>query len=110
MQPFFFVHLKNKYHKIEICAIRYVLSIAHHSKIVTDHGTYLPHLSLKQLERVLPADAFCRVNRGTLVNLGRIVTYEKDVINLPEVSFPLTKKCRSVLEAKITLLIHREGP
>ncbi|MBN8877521.1 MAG: LytTR family transcriptional regulator [Chitinophagaceae bacterium] len=109
MQSFFFIHLKKKFVRIDVKDIRYVLSIAHHVKICTDQGIFIPHLSLKQLETILPGDSFSRVNRGTLVALDRIISFDKDEVLLKDVRFSFSDKYRKELESKITVMLHQES-
>ncbi|MBN8877531.1 MAG: LytTR family transcriptional regulator [Chitinophagaceae bacterium] len=104
MQSFFFIHLKKKYVRIAISEIRYILSLDHHVKIVTDHGIYIPFLSIKQLETILPADQFCRVNRSTLVALNRIVSFDRHTVTLRDGVFTFSDKYRKLMEGKIKLL------
>jgi len=109
MQSFFFIHLKKKFVRIDVKDIRYVLSIAHHVKICTDQGIFIPHLSLKQLETILPGDSFSRVNRGTHVALDRIISFDKDEVLLKDVRFSFSDKYRKELESKITVMLHQES-
>lgn len=109
MQSFFFIHLKKKFIRIDVKDIRYVLSVAHHVKICTDQGIFIPHLSLKQLETILPSDSFSRVNRGTLVALDRIISFDKDEVVLKDVKFSFSDKYRKELENRITVMLHQEN-
>lgn len=109
MHSFFFIHLKKKFVRIDVKDIRYVLSVAHHVKICTDQGIFMPHLSLKQLETSLPPESFSRVNRGTLVALDRIISFDKDEVILKDVKFSFSDKYRKELENKITVMLHQEG-
>ncbi|PZR27307.1 MAG: hypothetical protein DI535_10790 [Citrobacter freundii] len=109
MHSFFFIHLKKKFVRIDVKDIRYVLSVAHHIKICTDQGIFMPHLSLKQLETILPPESFSRVNRGTLVALDRIISFDKDEVLLKDVKFSFSDKYRKELENKITVMLHQEG-
>lgn len=104
MQPYFFIHLKKKYIRIEIDEIRYVLSLDHHVKMVTDHGIYIPFLTIKQLETILPAEKFCRVNRSTLVALNRIISFDRHTVTLRDGVFTFSDKYRKLIEGKVKLL------
>ncbi|MBN8879827.1 MAG: LytTR family transcriptional regulator [Sphingobacteriales bacterium] len=109
MQSFFFIHLKGKFVRIDVKDIRYALSVAHHVKICVEQGTFIPHLSLKQLETILPVKSFCRVNRGTLVALNRIISFDKDEVVLKDIRFSFGDKYRKELEGKITVMLHQGG-
>ena len=104
MQSSFFIHLKKKYVRIETAGIRYVLSLDHHVKIVTDSGIYIPFLTIKQLEKILPEDQFCRVNRSTLVALNRIISFDRHTVTLRDGVFSFSDKYRKLMEARIRLL------
>ncbi|MET6999379.1 LytR/AlgR family response regulator transcription factor [Chitinophaga defluvii] len=108
MQSFFFIHLKGKFVRINVKDIKYALAVAHHVKICADQGTFIPHLSLKQLETFLPAESFSRVNRGTLVALNRIMSFDKDEVVLKDIRFSFSDKYRKELESKITVMLHQE--
>lgn len=109
MQSFFFIHLKKKYIRIDISEIRYILSLDHHIKIVTDHGIYIPFLTIKQLERLLPSDQFCRVNRSTLVALNRIISFDRHTVTLRDGVFTFSDKYRKLMEGKVKLLWNTEA-
>ncbi|MCG2615528.1 LytTR family transcriptional regulator [Terrimonas sp. NA20] len=104
MQQSFFIHLKKKYVRISIDEIRYVLSLDHHVKIVTDHGIYIPFLTIKQLEKILRPDQFCRVNRSTLVALNRIISFDRQTVTLRDGVFSFSDKYRKLMEARIRML------
>ncbi|MET0462009.1 MAG: LytTR family DNA-binding domain-containing protein, partial [Chitinophagaceae bacterium] len=104
MQQSFFIHLKKKYVRIGIDEIRYVLSLDHHVKIVTDHGIYIPFLTIKQLEKILRPEQFCRVNRSTLVALNRIISFDRHTVTLRDGVFSFSDKYRKLMEARIRLL------
>lgn len=109
MQPFFFIHVRKKFIRIDISDIRYIMAVAHHVKLVTEHGIFLPHLSLKQIETILPPEHFTRVNRSTLVALDRVETYDRETVSLKEASFSFTDKCRKIFLKKIRVVVHEEG-
>lgn len=106
--PLLFIHLKGKFIKLDIERIHYVLSIEHHVKIVTDDGIFIPHLSLKQLEASLPQEQFARVNRGTLIALGKVLSFDKDEVVLPTGKFSFSDKYWKEFQQKVQILIHQE--
>ena len=106
---FFFIHLKHKFIRLNLKDIRYIEAVAHHVKISTDQGMFIPHLSLKQLETVLPVSLFSRVNRGTIVAHDRIVAFDKDQIELKDIKFSFSDKYRKIMESKIKIMIHQDA-
>ena len=108
MRSCFFIHLKKKYVRIAVDEIRYVLSLDHHVKIVTDHGIYIPFLTIKQLEKILPPEQFCRVNRSTLVALNRIISFDRQTVTLKDGVFSFSDKYRKLIETRIRLLWSKD--
>ena len=109
MSNFLFIHLRRKFIRIDFSDIKYVLAVGHHVKISTDQGVYLPHLSLKEMESVLPAEEFCRINRSTLVAIDRITCFDRETVTLKDVSFSFSDKFRKDLESKCTVLLHKDA-
>lgn len=105
---FFFIHLKGSLVAIHVKDICYVQALAHHVKIVTDNGTFIPHVCLKQLEEKLPSGLFTRVNRGTLVSLSRVVSFNRDEIILKNGRFSFTDKYRKEFREKVTVLMNED--
>lgn len=108
MESFFFIHLKKKFIRVNLADINYILSVAHHIKIHTRHGVYIPHLSLKQLEEILPGDQFVRVNRGTLISLSKVTAFTSDEVFLGNERFGITDRFRDDLKKHFVVMIHKE--
>ncbi len=106
---FFFIHLKGKFIRIDIKDVNYIRSVVHHVDIITERGTYTPHLSLKQLETILPVDQFTRVNRGVLINLQKVVSFDKETVYLKDTAFSFGDRYKEAFEAKVMVVIHREN-
>lgn len=109
METSFFIHLKKRFVRVNLDDINYILSVAHHVKIHTNQGVYIPHLSLKQLEEILPLDEFVRVNRSTLIPLKKITAFTSDEVFLGAESFGITDRFREELRSRLTVMIHRES-
>lgn len=109
MHSYFFIHLKRKFIKVEIKDICFVVSVAHHVKIVTDKEVLMPHLSLKQLEMELPPNLFTRVNKGTLIPINRVIWFDKETVALTNAAFSFSDKYRKIFQSRVTIVIHEES-
>lgn len=109
METSFFIHLKKKFVRVNLDDINYILSVAHHVKIHTNQGVYIPHLSLKQLEEILPPRDFVRVNRGTLIPLKKVTAFTNDEVFLGNERFGITDRFREELKKLLLIMIHREN-
>jgi len=104
-QSCFFIRISKKYIRIRFRDILYIESVGNYVKIVTDTGSFLTPLTVKQLERALPPDLFCRINRGSIVAMDRIVCFDRDSILLDNhVKIIFSERYRKELEARITIL------
>jgi two-component system LytT family response regulator len=108
MQPYFFIRVDKKYIRINYKELLYVESVGNYVKLFADTGTFLTPLTIKELEKMLPFDSFCRVNRGTIVAIDRIVSFDRDHVVLKNLSFSFSDKYRKALEAKIRIITHTE--
>ncbi|TXJ27620.1 MAG: LytTR family transcriptional regulator [Chitinophagaceae bacterium] len=108
MKTSFFIHLKKKFVRINLDDINYILSVAHHVKIHTSQGVYIPHLSLRQLEEILPSTDFVRANRGTLIPIKKVTAFTNDEVFLGTERFGITDHFREELKRLLLIMIHRE--
>ena len=104
--PYFFIRINKKYIRIGLDDIRYIESTGNYVKIFTDTGSFLTSLTIKQLEKALPDQSFCRVNRGCIVPIHRIVCFDRDgVILQHNIRIAFSDRYRRELEARITILL-----
>lgn len=109
MQPYFFIRVDKKYIRINYKDLSYIESVGNYVKLFTDNGVFLSTLTIKELEKILPFDAFCRVNRGSIVAIDRIVSFDRDNVVLKGAAFSFSDKYRKILEGKIRIITHMES-
>jgi DNA-binding LytR/AlgR family response regulator len=108
MQPYFFIRVGKKYIRINYKDIFYLESVGNYVKLFTDSGVFLTPLTIKELEKILPSDAFCRVNRGTIAAIDRITYFDREHVMLKNICFSFSDRYRKALEAKIRIITHSE--
>jgi hypothetical protein len=107
--PYFFIRINKKYIRIDFSGIRYIESGGNYVRIFTDTGTFLTTMAIKQLEKALPAELFCRVNRGSIVPIDRIICFDRDGVILGNnVRIAFSDRYRKELEAKVTIIGYEE--
>jgi len=84
MQPYFFIRTVKQYVKIGYSDLICIESVGNYVSITTDSGSYMAQLSIKQLEKLLPREKFCRVSRSSIVSLDRIVSFDRECILLKD--------------------------
>jgi DNA-binding LytR/AlgR family response regulator len=92
MQPFFFIRDNKQYVRVN------------YNELI-DNGAYLAQLTVKQLEKLLPADSFCRINRGCIVSINRILTFDADTVTLKNKRFQFTERYLKELEQRVNIII-----
>lgn len=109
MQPYFFIRIDKKHIRINYADLLYMESVGNYVKLFTESGTFLTPLTIKELERVLPVDSFSRINRGTIVAIGRIISFDRNCVVLKNARLSLSDKYRKMLESKIRIITHIES-
>lgn len=108
VQPFLFIRVGRKYVRIGLLEISSIESLANYIKVFTDVGTYLTPMTMKQCIRQLPENMFCRINRGTIVPIHRIVSFDKDGVTMEGKKFSFGEGCKKELEARINLFVQEQ--
>lgn len=108
VQPFLFIRVGRKYVRIGLLEISSIESLANYIKVFTDVGTYLTPMTMKQCIRQLPENLFCRINRGTIVPIHRIVSFDKDGITMEGKKYSFGEGCKKELEARINLFVQEQ--
>ena len=108
MQAFFFIRVDKKYIRINYKDLLYVESVGNYVKLFTECGIFLTPLTIKELEKMLPFELFCRVNRGTIIAIDRIVCFDRESVTLKNARFSFSDKYRKALEGKIRIITHTE--
>jgi DNA-binding LytR/AlgR family response regulator len=110
MQPYFFVRNNKQYVKVSFNELIYIESTGNYVRIVADSGTFLAQLTIKQLEKILPMDSFCRVSRSCIVSMDRIISFSRDCVTLKNKKLPFTEKYRGELERRVNIITPEGRP
>lgn len=105
MQDFFFVRLDNRYVKIDFHEIRYAEACANYVRIITIGRQYMVLTSLKQLEKLLPRQLFCRIHRSYIVSLAALTAFEKEEVWIDGKRLPIGAQYRYELPGRVTILV-----
>lgn len=61
---------------------------------------------LKQWERVLPREFFCRVHRGYIVSIGKIQSFDNKYVYLGGDRISIGEQYRGALPEVVTILVN----
>ena len=63
-------------------------------------------VTLKQWERVLPRDLFCRIHRGYIVSVGKLLSFDNKYVYLPGERISIGEQYRTALPQVVTVLVN----
>ena len=105
MQNFFFIRAAHRYQKIQLGDILYIEACKNYVSVVTEKKSYMVLVSLKQLERMLPSEQFCRVHRSYIVSLDRADGFDQESVFLNQVMIPVGEQYREKLKNSVQILV-----
>ena len=103
-QPFFFIRNNGRYIKISFADILYLESVKNYVRIVTVQKNWLVLMSLRHIEKELPADMFCRVHRSYVVSLYHIVSFDNEMVQMEHKQIPIGNRFRQTLPGRVKIL------
>jgi len=81
MQNFVFINHARKYVKVMFSDIMYIEALRNYIKLVTlDNKTYLALVTMKEMERMLPENLFCRVHRSYIVSMHIVTAFDNEAV------------------------------
>jgi DNA-binding LytR/AlgR family response regulator len=98
VKGYFFVSVQKKKTKISFPEIIYIESQREYVKIVTTKNTYLPKMTITELELSLPANQFARIHRSYIVSISKIETYSSDSVEVNGIEIPIGRGYKEAIE------------
>ncbi|MDR3711928.1 MAG: response regulator transcription factor [Puia sp.] len=84
--------------KLEHADILYAQSIRDYIILGTSHGNRIVHMTMKNLEELLPASMFARIHRSFVIGMAHITTIAKDQVSIGEISIPVGGNYKTALD------------
>lgn len=88
---YFFIKSDGQFIKIKLEDVLYFESEKDYVFIYTEHKRYLALLSLKQLEKELPAEKFMRIHRSFVVSLEKVEMVEGNQVVIKNKRIPVSR-------------------
>jgi two-component system, LytTR family, response regulator len=104
MYKYFFIRLDSKYQKIQFDEIKYVEACKNYIRIVTTKKAHIVLITMKQIERVLPSNLFCRVHRSYIVSLNYINAFDHELVYMDGIELPLSVPFQKPLQNKVMIV------
>lgn len=94
-------HQRFKY-KVRYKDIKYIEAYNGYSEFVVGNKRFRREESLKEIEQLIDMSMFVRIQRGYIVNLRHIKSYENMVVKIGDVSLPVSRRRRRNFEESYT--------
>ncbi len=108
MQPFLFVRREGRFARVDFRDIVYIEAKKNNTRVMLDDKSSVLVLgTLKQWERLLPSDLFCRIHRGYIVSIEKIVAFDNKHVYLPGSEIiTIGDQYRNALPDSVVILAH----
>ncbi len=93
--------------KVDFQHILYIEARKNYTRLVMEERpTVLVLVTLKQWEKLLPSDLFCRVHRGYIVSIGKVISFDNRYVYLPGEKITIGEQYRNALPLAVTILAN----
>jgi two-component system LytT family response regulator len=111
VQSFFFIRHEGRYLKVDFQEILYIEAQKNYTRLVMDERpTVMVLVTLKQWEKLLPGDCFCRVHRGYIVAINKVMSFDNKYAYLPGEKICIGEQYKSALPSAVTILANEPAP
>jgi DNA-binding LytR/AlgR family response regulator len=109
VQSFFFIRQDGRNVKIDMYNIVYIEARKNYTRLVMTDRSVMVLITLKQWENILPQYQFCRVHRGYIINIERIISFDNKFVYLPGINIAIGEQYKEELPSKVRI-IASEAP
>ena len=95
--------------KVDFHNILYIEARKNYTRLVMVERSAMVLITLKQWESILPPELFCRVHRGYIVSVERILSFDNKYVYLPGMNIAIGENYRDALPATV-LIVASEVP
>jgi DNA-binding LytR/AlgR family response regulator len=93
--------------KVDFQHILYIEARKNYTRLVMeDRPTVMVLVTLKQWERVLPRELFCRIHRGYIVSIGKVQSFDNKYVYLAGEKISIGEQYRAALPGVVTILAN----
>lgn len=105
VHSYFFIRIDKKYVRIDYSDLIYIESVGNYARLVTEKEAYLTIMTIKELDSILPPESFCRINRGNIISINHVVSFNREGVTLRNnLKFVFSDKYRYLLETKVLII------
>ena len=98
-KDFVFLNVQKKKVKILFSEIVYIESQQEYIKIITTKKEYISKMSTHEIEAILPANLFKRIHRSFIISIGKIESYNSEIVEVNGVFIPIGRGYRDIIKS-----------
>jgi two-component system LytT family response regulator len=107
VQSFFFIRHEGRNVKVDFQDILYIEARKNYTRLVMENRpTILVLVTLKQWDRVLPREMFCRIHRGYIVSIEKVQSFDNKYVYLAGEKISIGEQYRGALPEAVTILVN----
>ena len=96
--------------KVDFRHILYIEARKNYTRLVLEERpTALVLVTLKQWEKLLPRDRFCRVHRGYIVSIDKVLSFDNKYVYLAGEKITIGEQYRNALPDAVTILANESS-
>lgn len=100
-----FIRREGKYVRLSFACIRFVEAHKNYPRIhLEDGSSFVALVTLKQLERYLPPELFCRIHRSFVVSLQHVTAFDAHQVYVGERALPLARHYQRAFHQKLLIV------
>ena len=104
VQSFFFIRQDGRNVKVDLHNILYIEARKNYTRLVMTDRSAMVLITLKQWESILPPDLFCRVHRGYIISIERIISFDNKFVYLPGMNIAIGDQYKNALPSSVTIV------
>ena len=102
-EEFIFLKMGRKIQRFEYQSVDYVEAYGAYSKVFCRGQLYVVNERLASLTELLPSRFFLRVHKSFIINLSKIISFDRNHLFLPQIKIPIGISFRPRLEGLLRL-------
>lgn len=96
-----FVKTEYRLERVDLDEILYIEGMKDYLRIVCQNRKIMTLQNFSQIEKMIPAESFCRVHKSFIVAIGKIISVERGIIRISDKRIPVSNTYRDTFLQKI---------
>lgn len=90
--------------RVDFQSILYIEARKNYTRLVMTDRSAMVLITLKQWEKILPSDLFCRIHRGYIVAIEKIISFDNKFAYLPGMNIAIGEQYKTALPGTVTIV------